>query len=210
MKIVIFGATGRTGCELVQQALEMGHAVTALVRNPAKIVPRAGLRVIQGNALETEPVSQAIAGQDAVLSALGGTITDSELLPGAMKHILAAMQQHKVRRLIVLGAAGAQPGAGKHQSLVARLGLSFAVATLFRKPFSAQRAMQQMIRASDTDWTVVLPPLLVNSTGTGSYRVDGETLPAGGLFISRVDLAKYMLAQLSNAEWLRHDVYVAR
>jgi len=210
MKIVIFGATGGTGRELVKQALEAGHEVTALVRNPAKITPQTGLQIIQGNALEAEPVIQAIVGQDAVLSALGGTLTDNELLPRAIEHILAGMKQHSVRRLIVLGAAGTQPGAIKRQSFLVRQASILVAATSHRKPFAAQRAMQQKIHDSDTDWTVVQPPKLLNSPGISSYRVDGEALPAGGLQISRADVAKCMLEQLSSTKWLRHDIYIAR
>ena len=210
MKIVIFGATGGTGRELVRQALAAGYEVTAFARNPTAFSPEERLRVAQGNALDGAAVIAAIAGQDVVLSALGGrSLGDSELLPRSMKHILAGMQQHGIRRLIVLGASGTVEGAQKRISLVLRMLFAVFKATLLRKPFAAQTEMQRMIRASDTEWTIVQPPRLLNVPGKGEYRVDAEALPEGGGRIARADVATFMLRQIGSSEWVRRDPYIA-
>lgn len=210
MKIVIFGATGGTGQQLMKQALAAGHELTAFARNPAKIVAKQGLKAIAGDALDPIGVGNAIAGQEAVISALGSRrLNDETLLPQSMTHILAGMKQHGVNRLIVLGAAGTMPQAQMRLSPAKQALFRFARATLLRKVFAAQTAMQTMVRASDTEWTIVEPPLLLNSPATGRVRVDGEALPENGMRIPRADLAMFMLSQLESAEWLRRDVYIA-
>lgn len=210
MKMVIFGATGGIGRELVKQALAAGHDVTAFARNPSKLAKEPSLRVAAGNALDADAVGNAIAGQEAVISALGPrSLTDEALLPRSMTHILAAMKQHGVRRLIVTGASGTMPQAEERLKPVSRALFRFGKATLLRKVFASQIAMQAMVRASDTEWTIVQPPRLLNTPGRGRIRVDGEALPANGVSIPRADVAKFMLEQLKSAEWVRRDVYVA-
>src|ERR1700744_6227790 len=116
MKILIFGASGGTGRELVSQGRTQGHEVTAFVRNPAAFTGGDHLRVVVGDVHDDKAVAAAMAGQDAVLSALGGTLSDDTLLPESIGHILAAMKREGVRRLIVLGASGVWPGAAKRLS----------------------------------------------------------------------------------------------
>lgn len=209
MRIVIFGASGGTGRELVRQGLALGHEVTAFVRNPASMAG-AGVRVAVGDARDRRAASEAIAGQEAVLSALGSrNLRDGTLLPEAMTGILAGMQQHGVRRLIVLGAGGIWPGATRQLAWPGKLAVRMMDATLLKRPFEAQRAMQGLIRGSDTDWTVVQPPLLLDKPGRGQYRVDGEALPRHGRRIARADVAHFMLAQLGSGEWVRKSPYLA-
>lgn len=210
MKIVVFGASGGTGRELVRQGVALGHEVTAFVRNPASMAGEAGVRVAVGDARDGEAVAAAVAGQEAVLSALGSrSLADESMLPAAMGQILPGMRRHGVRRLIVLGASGVGPGAGKNLSPAARVALGLIAATVLRKPFAAQRAMQALIRESDAEWTVVQPPRLLDVAGRGVWRVDGDALPRGGLRIARADVAAFMLAQLSSREWVRKSPFVA-
>lgn len=209
MKIVVFGASGRTGRELVRQGLAQGHTVTVFVRNPTAFIGSEQLRVVAGDARDGPAVAQAIRGQDAVLSALGGTLRDDSLLPEAMQHILTAMQENGVPRLIVLGASGVWPGAAARLPLAARLFLPVIEATVLKRPFKSQRAMQMLIRESATEWTVVQPPRLLEEPGRGRYRVDGEALPANGTTIARADVAAFMLAQLGSREWVRRSPFVA-
>ncbi len=209
MRIVVFGASGGTGRELVKQGLAQGHDVTVFVRNPAAFTSGDRLHIVVGDARNGKAVAPAIGGQDAVLSALGGTLGDDTLLPESMEHILAAMKREGVRRLIVLGASGVWPGATKRLSAPMRAMARVFDATLLKKPFRAQRAMQTKIQSSDTEWTVVQPPRLVNKPGTGRFRVDGEALPAAGVKIARADVAAFMLAQLASAEWVRKSPFIA-
>ena len=210
MKIVIFGATGGIGLELLKQASAAGHEVTAFARNPLKLPTEPSVRVAEGNALNADAVRNAIAGQEAVISALGArSLTDATLLPESMRYILVGMKQHGVRRLIVTGASGTMSQAEERLPPVKRMVFRLVKATLLRRVFASQTAMQAMVRSSDTEWTIVQPQRLVNAPGKGRARVDGEALPVNGVVIPRADVARFMLAQLESAEWARRDVYVA-
>lgn len=210
MRIVIFGASGGTGQELVRQGLALGHEVTAFVRSPASLAGVSGVRVAVGDARDATAVAAAMHGQEAVLSSLGSrSLRDSTLLPDAMTGILAGMRQQGVKRLIVLGAAGAWPGASSKVSGVGKAVVGLLRLTLLRNAFAAQRAMQTLIYASDTDWTIVQPPFLINAPGRGKYRVDGEGLPPRGMRIARADVAAFMLAQLGSADWVRESPFIS-
>lgn len=210
MKIVVFGASGGTGQELLRQGVAQGHEVTAFVRDPKSVTGGDRLRVVVGDARDASAVVLAMAGQEAVLSALGSrSLGDETLLPESMTHILAAMRHEGVRRLIVLGASGVWPGAGKRLSPVAQLFLRVIQATALKKPFNSQRRMQELIRLSDTEWTVVQPPRLLNTAGRGTWRIDAEALPTNGTTIARADVATFMLQQLTTGEWVRKSPFIA-
>lgn len=210
MKILVFGASGRTGQELVRQGLEAGHQVSAFVRNPASIDPKPGLRVIQGDVFDPEQVASAVEGQDAIFTALGArTLGANDLLPKSSANIIAGMKRHGVRRLIVLGAAGAYRNAGKYEGAPTRFMLFLLKRTLLKHPFKNSAIQQQQVEASGLDYTVVLPPRLTDDKQVGSYRVLPDGLPRGGAMLSRADLAEFMLKQLSDPEWVRKTPYVA-
>jgi putative NADH-flavin reductase len=210
MRIVVFGASGGTGQELLRQGVALGHEVTAFVRNPVSVTGGERLRVVVGDARDGHAVELAVDGQDAVLSALGSrSLADATLLPESMTHILSAMHEHKVARMIVLGASGVWPGAEKRLSAAARMFLRVIQATVLKKPFASQRRMQQLVRMSETEWTVVQPPRLLNQPGKGSWRVDADALPANGTTIARADVAAFMLAQLTSDEWVGRSPFIA-
>lgn len=214
MKIVVFGASGGTGQELVRQAVERGHQVTAFVRNPHKLPIMPGspnsVRTVVGDALDPRAVASAIEGQEAVLSGLGPrTLAKDPLLPESMKNILAAMQLHGVQRLIVLGAAGVWPGATRDLSAGGKLMMRVLHSVMLKQVFAEHREMQTLIHNSGTEWTVVQPPFLSNAPGRGQYRVSADTLPSRGMRIARADVAAFMLAQLGSVEWIRKSPYIA-
>ena len=109
MKIAVFGATGKVGQHLVDQALERGDEVTVFVRDAFKLTIQRHerLKVVQGDVLDPKVVEQAVVGTDAVLSALGHTKTSTkDVLTEGTKNIIAAMDKHGVRRLVRLTGAG--------------------------------------------------------------------------------------------------------
>ena len=212
MKLIIFGASGGTGQHLVQQALAEGHLVTAFTRRPDSVLaaPAPGLTVVQGDIYDAAEVSSAIAGHNAVLSALGArTLARSDLLEVAIRNILAGMKAHGVQRIIVLGASGSIPGAGHHQGVATRLFLSLVETTLLREPFRSQRDQERLLEAGEAQYTVVRPPRLLNHPAIGHYRVQQDGLPPRGLTIPRADVADFMLRQLTDATWIRKAPYVA-
>ncbi len=211
MQLTIFGATGATGMELVRQGLEQGHQLTCLVRSPATAKLPAEAIQVEGDVRNRAAVAGVIAGSDTVLSALGSrTIGKSDLLDRASANILAGMKKSGVRRIIVLGAAGAGEDAGKYASSMQRILIRLMRGTLLKYPFLDQEAQERRLRASDAEYTIVRPPRLSNGLRTGQYRIEADGLPRGAKSIDRADVAEFMLKQLSDTRFLRRGVYVAR
>jgi len=202
MKIVVFGASGGTGIEIVRQALEAGHEVTAFVRDPGKMnIQHAHLNILQGDILDVVAVKKAVAGQEAVVSALGPSRPP---VPGMMetaaKNIVEAMNQAGIRRLISTTGAGVRAEQDQPQ-LIDHLikGLLTLLASEVLKDSAANVAV---IRASDLDWTVVRYPRLTDGPQTDKYRV-GYLGKDSGTQISRADGAHFILQELANAKYVR-------
>jgi len=212
MNVTIFGASGGTGRILAEKCLAAGDAVTALVRDPAKLELRDRCRVIVGDARDPAPVVEAIRGADAVFSTLGAKtpFEKSDLLARAVPNIVAAMQANSVRRLIVLGAGGWQPGALRNQGAIRRALMNFGARTLLKYPIASQRAQEAAILPSGLDWTIVAPSRLTNSKARGlnALHMDTEALPAQASRISRADVAAVMFRALKENKWLCQRVYV--
>jgi putative NADH-flavin reductase len=216
MKIAIFGASGATGKLLTQRCLAAGYQVTALLRTPEKFALRDQIRVIQGSAFDLAAVRQAIEGADAVLSALGAnSLKKEDVLERAVPQIIAAMretagQPKPVRRIVVLGSAGALPDSLEKQSFYRRWIVKNILYTTFLKwPVASQISQWNDLSRSDLDWTMVMPPMLSNAHGRGTYRIDGEALPRNGSSISREDVADFMMLQLTSPQWIRKGVYIS-
>jgi putative NADH-flavin reductase len=214
MRLTIFGATGATGTCLAEQALAAGHEVTAVVRDPARLtVPRkpaadVSLRVITADPMDPAAIIPAVAGADAVLSAIGprgtGVTTVSE---DSVRSIIAAMQKTGVRRLLtVSGSIVADEGESPYLRYLIK---PVARRTFLRHVCADMRAAEAEVEASDLDWTITRPPGLTSKPATGHYRtrIDGG-LPRS-LTVSRADLAACMLAAIDDPATLRKHVAVA-
>lgn len=204
MNLLIIGATGGTGQQLVEQALEQGHKVTALARNPEAISLRhERLTVVQGNVLDAQSVAKAAQGQDAVLSALGvtgfGGFNKVTLYSEGGRSIIEAMEKAGVKRFISVTSGGVEDQDP-----------SFGLAYKFIfKPLLLQRAYEDMkrfealVRSSQLDWILVRPTRLTDGKKTEKYRVSARFAPEKGAEISRADLAHFMLKQLDGDRFLR-------
>jgi putative NADH-flavin reductase len=146
-----------------------------------------------------------------VLNALGPrSLGNEQLLERAVPLIIAAMQQAGVRRIIALGAAGTKPDAFKCQPAPLRWFIQDVFYRIvLRNPMIAQKIQWNLLSASGLDWTIVMPPKLVNSHGRGKYCVYGNALPPYGLRIARADVADFMLQQIGNPEWVGKGVYIS-
>lgn len=216
MNIAIFGASGATGTLLTQRSLGTGHSVTALLRNPEKFPLRDKVHVIQGNAFDPEAVRCTIEGADVVLSALGArSLKKEDVLERAVPLIIAAMQQtasqpKPMRRIIVLGSAGALPTSLDKQPAWRRWIVQNIVYNTFLKwPVASQISQWRDLSNSDLDWTMVMPPMLTNTPGHGTYRIDADALPHNGSRISREDVADFMMQQIGDPQWVRKGVYIS-
>jgi len=216
MKVAIFGASGATGKLLTQRSLDAGYEVTALLRNPDTFPWRDRVHAIQGSAFELAPVRQTIEGADVVFSALGAnSLKKEDVLERAVPQIISAMQQtatkpKPVRRLIVLGSAGALPSSLDKQPSWRRWIVQNIVYNTFLKwPVASQISQWTDISRSSLEWTMVMPPMLTNGPARGMYRIDGDALPRNGNRISREDVADFMMQQIASPQWVRKGVYLS-
>jgi putative NADH-flavin reductase len=207
MRLFILGATGGTGLALVEQALERGHRVTAFVRSPKKLgAPREGLTVVGGNPFDAMAVGAALAGHDAVLSALGPPGPGRTTVAGdGARSTVAAMHAAGVRRLLVVGVAVLFENIGPLAAILRR--------TLLRNVAMDSAEMEKIVKASDVEWTIARPPRLTNGPLTARYGVADDRLPegAGGMAtISRADVAHFLLDELEHPAHVRRIVGIAK
>jgi nucleoside-diphosphate-sugar epimerase len=197
MKILILGATGATGRQLVEQALAAGHDVTALVRDPKAIeVAHAKLKVVKGRATDASDVANVVAGQDAVLSALGPRSKNDPICAEAARAVVDAMKQHGAKQLVWLSAGGV--GDSAPQLIRESFIFGRIIMPLFlRKPY-ANHARAEAIVCTSELWTVVRPVQLVDKpTGGTITAVPIGDAVVSGLKIARRDVAAFMLEELA-------------
>lgn len=207
MNIIIFGASGLTGHELVKQALQQGHHVTAFVRTPAKLdIKHNNLFIFKGNVFDYKAVEDAVRGNDAVLCALGAStpFKRDPILVEGVRNIIDAMKQSGAQRLIYLSFIGVRES---------RKGLGFFInyflVPLLKNVIIDHEEKEKLIKESHVNWTIVRPPKLTNGKHTGIYRFGEHVQPNSLiLFISRADLADFMLRQLNDNSFIRKAVSV--
>jgi putative NADH-flavin reductase len=201
MNILIFGASGATGHNLVTQALKQGHFVTAFVRDPSKLqLKHANIRIFKGNVGDYHRVDDAMKNQDAVISALGASSPlkhDLTLIKGIQNSVTAMMRQN-VKRFIYQSFLGVK----ENRSELGFLINSF-IPFILKNVISDHEAKEDIIFKSTLDWTIVRCSMLTNGSFTGRYR-DGEDLRSSSLLptISRADVADFMLKQITEKKYL--------
>ncbi|WP_061859902.1 NAD(P)-dependent oxidoreductase [Priestia megaterium] len=205
MNILILGATGRVGSQIVTHALHDGHHVTVLVRNPEKIqINNGNLTIIQGNVLNEDDIVRSIGGVDVVISALNtdGTTTLSESMP----LIIEAMKEQGIQRIITIGTAGILQSRSTPQSMRYQLrktkGRSVRAAKEHHKVY-------KMLKQSRLEWTIVCPTYLPDRERIGKYRVEDNFLPEGGTEISVSDTAEFTFGQIKNSNYIGLRVGIA-
>jgi putative NADH-flavin reductase len=207
MKIVIFGANGKTGVHLLEQALAKGDKVIAYVRRAGSVLTEhPNLKVIVGNLDETLKLTDAISGAGACISALGGsslTHRSPEIVEG-IANIISIMEQELVHRLIYLSSLGA----GESSSMFPQP-LRFLLVNMLRAPLADHNANEQRIIKSKLIWTIVRPGALTNGLHTGEFKHgSGMTKLRGTASISRANVASFMLEQLSKETYVKKSVWL--
>ncbi len=206
MRIVIFGASGRTGIPLVEQALAAGHEVVSFARKAGKLPPsladRAGgrMEVVEGDVLTPADVNRAFEGKapDAVVSVLGPTKgAPDDLLPAAARAIVSAMKAKGARRLVWMTGAGV-PADGDEPKLADHL-IRGALRLFAGKVLAQSQAAVDIVKTSGLDWTVVRVPMLVDGEPAGNFKVGRVGVGTGPKLI-RADGAAFLLKEVESPE----------
>ncbi|WP_407310083.1 NAD(P)-dependent oxidoreductase [Desulfosporosinus sp. SB140] len=204
INIVILGATGRVGGHVLKNVLQGEHNVTALVRQPLKIIPDQRLTLINGNVLNKEDIAKALSGIQVVISALStdGTTTLSD----SMHLILEEMKKQMIKRIITVGTSGIlqsqiDPGLLRYQSKESKR-KSTGAAEEHHKVF-------RLLSESNVQWTIICPPKLTNGIFTGCYRIKRDILPQDGKAISISDVADAVCKQILCTDHLKTRIGIA-
>lgn len=206
--VLVLGAGGGTGRHVVETALRAGHRVTAGVRDPGKfralgaaadLGPERPLTVARVDVRDAESLTSAVEGQDAVVFAAGppGRRAEGIYSQGA-RAVVAAMARHRVDRFIGVTSAGL-----RYDDTELALWYRLLVRPLLRELYADMGVMEQIVRASSLDWTLVRPVLLLDRAPTGDYRVLDAATPTRGRTITRADLAHFIVGELDRSEWSR-------
>jgi putative NADH-flavin reductase len=207
MKILILGATGATGVEVVAQAVERGHTVTAFVRNQSPLAKfGARINIVRGELLDSGELAQVLAGQETVLSAFGPRLpiskADTDLLQRFAVALTAGMKQAGVRRAVIESTAFLFKDAALPPAhLFGRL--------FFPGVVRDAGEMENIVARSGLDWTLVRPPQLTNKPFTGKYRSKVGHLPTFGFNISRADVADFMIQAGENHASIQKIIGIA-
>ncbi|XP_069034415.1 flavin reductase (NADPH)-like [Embiotoca jacksoni] len=212
MKIAVLGATGQTGQYLVNQALQQGHTVTAIVRNPGKLtVHHDNLKVVEADIFSADSLKTHFKGQDVIMSCLGFPASLFSGVTGytlSMSAMVSAMREARVNRIITMTSWYTEPNSGTQSSYLIRFLLLPMIRSVLKNMYDMEQFLQ---KAEEINWTVVRPPGLKNLPATAQ-----EFLTDGGYFVpdssgqpvGRGDVARFMLSLLNSNAWVRQGVAI--
>ncbi|KAK2837932.1 hypothetical protein Q5P01_015144 [Channa striata] len=216
MKIAVLGATGQTGQYLVHQALQQGHTVTAIVRNPAKLtVHHDNLKVVEADIFSADSLKTHFKGQDVIMSCLGFPTAFFSSVTGytlSMNATMSAMRETQVNRIITMTSWYTEPNSGTQSSYLIRFLLLPMIRSVLTDMFDMEQLLQ---KTEDINWTVVRPPGLKNLpasaqeflTHEGYFVPDSNGYPVGSA-VARGDVARFMLSLLNNNAWVKKGVAI--
>jgi uncharacterized protein YbjT (DUF2867 family) len=226
MKLTIIAATGGVGRQLLSQALDAAHDVTAVARNPAKlpqdVLANRNARIVTADLAGPSPqvLEAAVAGADAVLSCLGPhNNADAGITAPGTRAVTGAMRAAGVRRIVAISASPVgtvasprRPAPPRHDPgdgfFMRYLGQTIAK-TMFGKVYTDLALMEDVLSESGLDWTVLRPPQLTDKPLTGRYRTAYGHNVRGGRSVPRADVAHYMLAVIGRPETIDQVIGIA-
>jgi putative NADH-flavin reductase len=197
-KIIVFGASGGTGKQVVEQALHRGHHITAVVRNPKSITLRhERLEIIKGDVFRPDTFEKAINGKDVIISCLGIQKQEpTTLYSEGISNILKAMQTAGAHRIVCLSAAAVI--VPPKSSFLMKFVTKNILQRIFRHSYADMLIMEKIVRESNLDWTIIRPPWLRNSRHTRIYRTTINEPLHNPSKLSRADLADYIVNHLND------------
>jgi len=201
MRILITGATGGTGREIVREALARGYQVTALARSAAdaaSLLP--GADITEGDARDGDAVAKALAGCDAVISALGTKLSllhEETLLSTATRILISEMQKKEIMRLVCITGIGAGDSHGHGGFLYDHIAQPLLLSSTYRD----KDRQEEEIRESGLDWTIVRPTNLKDGPATDKIRALTDLTGFHGGSIARADVARFLISELTDRQW---------
>ncbi|MCO4292353.1 SDR family oxidoreductase [Solitalea sp. MAHUQ-68] len=199
MKIIVFGASGRTGSQIVKQALNRNFHVTAFARNPYGVhMLHPMLEIIMGDVLDHEKVHEALQGHDIVLSALGFVNPEHRLI--GYYNIINAMKDLEIKRLIAVGGMGVLQATA--DTIIAK---TPSFPSQYVSVSESHHKVYEALNNSHLDFTFVCPPNIIQGEKTGNYLVKPDYHP-GGMSINSGDLADFMLNEIKDQAFIRKRV----
>lgn len=201
--LLLFGATGRTGRQVLDQALAAGHRVTAMVRDPARLpLAHPQLQVVQGDGTDASRIAEVLPGHDVVISAVGAPPSSRDGIREACTRAqITAMQAQGARRLISVSTHGVGPSRGDLPWFMR----AFIVPFILHRAFADHEAQDALVRQSQLDWTLVKPTNLIDDPATGDVAVGFGRVPKGrSMKVPRADVAAFIVAQIDD------DAYIGK
>ena len=209
MKIAILGSTGFVGKILLPRALERGHQVNTLVRDPQKLgIYKERVEVVTGDASESEKLDKTVVGTEAVLSTLPPVINTQEQKNYAdvMKNLVLVLKRNGIKRLIHIGGAVHDGGTNENWTLGRKL-LRFYLSIVCKPVLIAKQLEWEVLRNSNLDWTLVRPPRILKAKPIGLLVADEKYLAS--VQVNVEDLTEFLLDQLNSVEWIGKAPLVA-
>ncbi|ACB51119.1 hypothetical protein cce_1769 [Crocosphaera subtropica ATCC 51142] len=201
MKLVVFGATGNVGQQVVKQALEQGHEVTGFARNPLKLdIKHPKLTLFQGDVMDSARVEQALQGQDIVVCTLGsGKKLSGTVRSQGTQNIILAMKKCGMKRLICQTTLGLGESWGSLNFYWKYIMFGF----ILRNVFADHQQQEETVQNSGLEWTIIRPAAFIDGVRTGQYRHGFPgTDKTSKLKITPADVADFILKQLVNDFYL--------
>jgi putative NADH-flavin reductase len=203
--VLIIGASKGIGLATVQATLKAGHSVRALARAATAMrIDRPKLEKVNGDAHDQDTIKRALVSVEAVIQTLGVTpapsmiVSGTQLFSAATRVLVDAMESSPVKRLICVTGFGAGDSRGRGGLLY-----SAALCLFLDRVYADKDVQERIIRRSRLDWTIVPPTILTNGPRTGNYRVLVDPRDWTSGFISRADVADFLVKQIDDTGLLR-------
>ena len=207
--ILVFGASGGTGLEVVEQALEAGHKVTAILRHPDKFpIRHEQLRIIKGDVLNSITYENTFFGMDVVISCLGTRNREATVVYSqGVTNIMQAMQKVGMDRIICLSAGAVE--IAPNTSFLMKFLIKNILQKLFKYSYADMLLMEGILHGSNLNWTVIRPPRLLNGDRTGKYRTSINEIIPNMSSLNRADLADYIIHHLDDEKTYKSKVEIS-
>lgn len=209
LNIVVLGANGGIGNQVMLQALNAGHKVTAVLRTPSKLqTTHPNLQIVQGDVMKTDALDEHLKNKDVVISAIGkNSLKKTTLYSQGNKNLIEAMKKAGTNRAFFISASGLE--VNPTHSILIKFATKLILQPLLRNMYADLWRMEKIIRESNINWTIMRPPKLLDGPVTRTYRTAIDMQVNNGLNISRADVAHFIVHNLTNEKIVNKTVEVA-